>query len=217
MLRTLAEKVDPKHAAIIVVDVQNDFCHEDSPLARFGMDMSAAQAAAKRTAELIEAARAAGTLVVFIQYVEAPYTRSEMQRELKARMHGVDDADDFYICRVGSWGAEFYRVSPRDGDPVVVKTRYSAFIDTNLDRILRSSGIKTLIMTGVATNVCVESTARDAYMRDYHVVFLADCSATYDEELHRATLENIRRSFGIVTTSDEVAGIWAASRSPALA
>jgi ureidoacrylate peracid hydrolase len=215
MLRTLEEKVDPKHTAVILVDIQNDFCHEDSPLAALGMDMRAAQAAAERTNDLIAVAREAGALCVFVQYVEAPYTRSEMQDELRERMRGVESADDFWICQVGSWGAEFYEVSPRAGEPIVVKTRYSAFIDTNLDRILRSSGIKTLIMTGVATNVCVESTARDGYQRDYYVVFLDDCTACYNPERHESTLANMGEVFGVVASAADVMAIW--QRAPVAA
>jgi ureidoacrylate peracid hydrolase len=208
MFKTFEEKVDPRHAAVIVVDVQNDFCHPQSPLASLGMDMSAAEKAAHRTAELIEAARSAGSMVVFVQYVEAPYTRSEMQLELRSRMRPGGDVDGAFICELGTWGADFFAVAPLPGEPVVVKHRYSAFINTDLDLILRSSGIKTLIMTGVATNVCVESTARDGYQRDYYVVFVDDCSACYNPDRHASTLANMSEVFGVVTSADEVMNAW---------
>ncbi len=92
---------------------------------------------------------------------------------------------------------------------MVKKHRYSAFVDTDLDLVLRSLGVKTLIMTGVATNVCVESTARDGCFHDYYVVFLSDCTATNDgPAAQEATLENMRRHFGVVASADEVVAAW---------
>jgi ureidoacrylate peracid hydrolase len=208
MLRTLEEKVDPGHAAVIVVDVQNDFCHPDSPLAADGRDLSAAQAMVPRLAALIDEARAASVPVVFVQMVNTDATTSEVARE--QRLRSRPDADpDSYICKEGSWGADFYLVSPLPGETVVKKHRYSAFVGTDLDLILRSMGIKTLIMTGVATNVCVESTARDGFMRDYYIVLAGDCSACYWPERHDATLENIEATFGVVADADRIAMVWA--------
>ncbi len=94
------------------------------------------------------------------------------------------------------------------GEPIVVKHRYSAFIDTDLDLILRSRGIQSLVMTGVATNVCVESTARDGYMRDYHIVFVDDCSACYDAAKHAATLRHITDHFGVVVQAADIIATW---------
>lgn len=214
MLRTLEEKIDPRHAALIVVDVQNDFCHPDSPLARDGRDLSAAQAMVPQLAKLIDAAREAGTLVIFVQMVNTDATTSEVALEQRLRSRPWAEPGD-YICKEGSWGAEFYEVAPRPGEPVVQKHRYSAFVDTDLELILRSQGIKALIMTGVATNVCVESTARDGFMRDYYIVLAGDCSACYWPERHTGTLENIAQTFGVVATADEIAQVWSAAVVPA--
>jgi ureidoacrylate peracid hydrolase len=110
----------------------------------------------------------------------------------------------------GTWGADFYQLKPEPGDPIVNKHRYSAFVGTRLDSILRTFQRSSLIMTGVATNVCVESTSRDALFLDYHVVFMADATAANDgPAAHEATLENIRRHFGVVATTDEVLEAWA--------
>jgi ureidoacrylate peracid hydrolase len=100
-------------------------------------------------------------------------------------------------------------VEPLPDEPIVNKQRYSAFWGTRLDSILRTLKRDTLIVTGVATNVCVESTARDGCFLDYYVVFLSDCSATGDgTAAHEATLENMRRHFGLVTSADEVVRCW---------
>jgi ureidoacrylate peracid hydrolase len=94
---------------------------------------------------------------------------------------------------------------------VVVKHRYSAFTGTELDPLLRAQGVENLIFTGITSNVCVESTARDAYMYDYHVVVVSDLTATYAQAPHDATLENIRRAFGRVVTSGEIVDVWRAA------
>jgi ureidoacrylate peracid hydrolase len=213
MLRTLEEKVDPKHAAVIVVDVQNDFCHPESPLAKDGRDLSAAQAMVPRLSMLIDDARAAAVPVIFVQMVTTDATTSEVAREQRLRSRPYADPDD-YICKEGSWGADFYMVAPLPGETVVKKHRYSAFVDTDLDLVLRSLGVKTLIMTGVATNVCVESTARDGFMRDYYIVFAGDCSACYWPERHDATLENISATFGVVAGAEEIGRVWSAVKEP---
>ena len=99
--------------------------------------------------------------------------------------------------------------SPSRNEPIVNKQRYSAFWGTRLDSILRTLKRETLILAGVATNVCVESTARDGVFLDYHVVFLSDCTASGDgPAADEATLENMRRHFGRVATAAEVVACW---------
>ena len=136
--------------------------------------------------------------------VHTEYTVSPLATEHRKRTR----PNSQMICLEGSWGADFYRVEPEAGEPIVIKHRYSAFVDTDLELILHSRGIKSVILTGVATNVCVESTARDAYMRDYYVTFVDDCSAAYDPAKHAATLINMADHFGVVTTADEVMEAW---------
>jgi len=208
---SLAERIDPKTTAVIVVDVQNDFCHSDSPLARAGNDMSAAQEMVPRLLQLIDAARGVGTTIIWVKVLHFEYTTSPVGTEHHQRTRPSAQL----ICQEGTFGAEFYRVEPEPGEPIVVKHRYSAFVDTDLQLILRSRGITSLILTGVATNVCVESTARDAYMRDYYVTFVEDCSATYDQAKHDATLRNMADHFGVVVTADQVVEAW--QRMPAMA
>jgi ureidoacrylate peracid hydrolase len=205
MTLSLAERIDPKTTALVVVDVQNDYCHTDSPMVtKAGLEVGAAHAMLPRLLNLVEAARAAGTMVVWVRMIRTEFTRSEVEREQRERMRpGAAD-----ICREGSWGAEFYRVEPAEGEPIVNKSRYSGFVDTNLDLILRSRGIKTLVFAGVATNVCVESTARDAFMRDYYVVLVEDCSAAYFADLHAAALRNIELHFGLVVKAADVFETW---------
>ncbi|MGF1575952.1 MAG: cysteine hydrolase family protein [Cyanophyceae cyanobacterium] len=196
----LPEKVAPSKTALIVVDMQNDYCHPQGSLAQRGYSTEASEAIVPTLNGLIDAAHAAGTPIIFIQTIHTEATDSAAW--LERSNHSAS------ICRPGSFGIEFFGVTPQPQDTIVNKHRYSAFIGTRLDQVLRALKVETLIMTGVATNVCVESTARDGFMLDYHIVFLSDCTATSHAEAHEATLANINRHFGVVATAEEVINAW---------
>lgn len=198
------QKVNPKHTALIVVDVQNDFVHSEGALAkvakRAGFDMSMIQEMVPRLVKFIEEARKVKLPIIYVKGVNSRWDKSEVWTEVRGNESIVEE---------GSWGAEFYEgISPREDERIVLKHRYSTFIGTNLDLILRSLGIKTVIMTGVATNICVESTARDAFQRDYRVVFVSDLTATFSEQAHEATLFNISIAFGTVVSTKELISAW---------
>jgi len=112
------------------------------------------------------------------------------------------------VCVEGSWGTEFYQVQPTPADRVVIKHRYSAFIGTDLDLILRSQSIQTVILTGVGTHVCVESTARDGFQMDYDIVLLSDCTGSCPPESHNRALEVLGQHFAHVVTSKEILEAW---------
>lgn len=206
MLTTLEEKVDPSHAALIVVDMQNDFCHSDGAIAKQGRGVSLSQQIMPKLLNLLSQARKENLAIIFIRGINNDWAQSEVKLEQRMRANPEKYA---VPCQEGTWGAEFYQVSPQPSECIITKQRYSAFINTNLDLILRSQGIKTLIMTGVQTNACVESTARDGFMRDYYIVFAKDCTATEHLRDHEATLRNIQNLFGIVVTSEKVIAAWA--------
>ena len=109
--------------------------------------------------------------------------------------------DEVEVCLPGTWGAQFVDgIVPQPDEPVVTKHRFSAFVDTGLELMLRARGIKTVILAGVTTNCCVESTAREVAMRDYYLVVAEDCVAVKDKlrSLHDASLESMRLYFGQV-------------------
>ena len=214
MLTTLQEKVDPKHAALILIDVQNDFCHEDSPYTQGRGDLTHIQTAARRLDKLIDKARAAGTTVVFVQNVTRPGSRTDVQLEHTLRM-GTNSDPEHTICQEGTWGSEFYYIKPAPGDIIMQKTRYSAFINTDLKQMLDAKGIKTLIMTGVSSNTCVGSTSRDGFMLDYYVVFVEDCCGDFTPEYHAGAITNIKLRFGITAQADEVEATWPEMAIPA--
>jgi ureidoacrylate peracid hydrolase len=210
MLRTLSEKVGPEHSAVLIVDVQNDFCAEGGALHREGRDLSPVQAMVPRLARFLEAARAARTPLVWIRnvYNTGPnWYLSEVWLE-QAMRRRKGSYVEHPVCEPGAWNGDFYVVRPRPDEVIVTKHRYGAFESTDLDLTLRARGIRTVIMTGVATNVCVETTARQAFLRDYYVVFASDCTATYSQADHDATLSNIDQFFGQVATAGEIAACW---------
>jgi ureidoacrylate peracid hydrolase len=113
----------------------------------------------------------------------------------------------------GSWGADFYgdlRPDGRLGEFVLDKHRYSAFIATRLDQLLRSNGVQTIVVCGVATTGCVESTIRDGFMHDYYVVIARDACGDYEPARHANALSKLDLSFGTVVSVDDITERWTA-------
>jgi ureidoacrylate peracid hydrolase len=203
VLRTLEAKADPRHTALLVVDVQNDFCHDDGGLAVAGADMTIIQAAMPRLADLIRSAHAAGVFVVFLRIVQTADSNSDAWEALEP-----DEGPRLVVD--GHWGAEYYDGLPHDCvDLEVTKHRHSAFASTGLDELLRARGIRTLVFGGVATNVCVEGSAREAADRDYYVVVADDACGAARADLHEMTLHNIRTYIGDVVESRTLLDLWA--------
>ena len=109
------------------------------------------------------------------------------------------------MCLEGTPESEIHPgLAPRPGEKVVLKHRYSAFYNTDLETVLRCLEVEQLVITGVMTNLCCESTARDAYFRDYKVFFTADGTGTVSDEMHVASLLNLAFGFALVTSSDRL-------------
>ncbi len=201
MPKPLVEKVSPRDAALIVVDVQNDFCHSDGATHKNGADVAPMQAVPPVLNGLIDAARKADLPVVWVRTTHSPTTDSPSWNERR-------EGREHYICADGSWGAEWFQVAPAPGEDVVLKHRYSGFVGTNLDDVLRARGIKSVIVTGVVTNMCVESTVRDAFMRDYFVVVPRDCVAASEPEVHERSLDHMGKVFGDIATAAQIIACW---------
>jgi ureidoacrylate peracid hydrolase len=205
ILRSLKERCDPRLAALIIVDVQNDFVSAEGSAAKRGEDVSAAMAMVPNLLRLIDEARRVGLTIVYIRTIHSEWTDTPSWIYRSSQKSGLN------TCREGTWGAEFYAgISPLPSERVVIKHRYSAFINTDLNTVLKARGIQSVLVCGVATNVCVETTTRDAYMFDYYVTMIDDCSAAYEPKLHMGTLENMRRHFGLVASSNEIIETWKA-------
>jgi ureidoacrylate peracid hydrolase len=204
VLRTLAEKVDRGHTAVLVIDVQNDFCAPGGFYDRIGADLTGIQAMIPRLQRFLANAREAALPVIFAAAgYDAKYL-SSVQRERHLRGFG----QVLPVCPSGTWGSQFFGVAPEPGEPVIIKRRYSAFHGTELDVLLRSRGIRTIVLAGVATNVCVEAAARDACMRDYYVVIVDDCTAARNEQVHRAALAGLEANFGVMANAEAIGSAW---------
>jgi ureidoacrylate peracid hydrolase len=191
------ENVDLSKSALIVVDMQNDYCHENGSGALNGGDVADHYAIVPNLQKLIDTAHEANIPVFFIKTTHDETTNSKVW--LSRRIGKKHDT-----CVTGTWGAEYFGVAPTGKDIEVIKHRYSAFINTDLELKLKVLGCETLLMTGVATNVCVESTLRDGFMLDFYTILVSDCTAAGSKSSYEATLENVRRGFGWVTDSNEI-------------
>jgi ureidoacrylate peracid hydrolase len=209
LLSTLAQKVSPAHAALLVIDVQNDFVANGGFFDRIGADVKTIQRVIAPLARFVDCAREAGVLVVFIQAIyDAQYLSAPMrERDLRVGRR-------MPRCLTGSWGADFHVIAPRSNEPVVIKHRYSAFTNPELDDLLKRRGIRSLLLAGVATDTCVESTGRDGYFIDYYVTLVADCCAGAIERDHRVALERFERDYGAVVNSADVIEAWQRSDTP---
>lgn len=211
----LRRKLQPATTALVLVDVQNDFCSPDGVMEREGADLTPIRKMLPYLSRLLANARAAGVFVVHVRNAySTPDNRylSESFLDVATRRLAGRALTCVPMCQPGSWGADHAPgFSPEDSEPVVRKHRYSGFYQTDLEMLLRVRNIRTVVPTGVATNVCVESTARDAFMRDFNVVFPRDASATYYPAAHAATLNTIDLHFGEVSDVDEVSSFWPAS------
>ena len=193
-------QLNSSNTALLVVDVQNDFCHNQGFFSKYKpVTLDHVEQAISNLSVLIKNCRTFNLPIIFIRTTHSDWTNSPAWLK---RMDGA--AENRRICAPDSWGSNFYNVAPKEGDCIVTKHRYSAFIGTDLDLILKSQGIEYILVTGVATNVCVESTARDGYHRDYNVILIEDCCGAFDKAEHAATLNNISKFFGTVTTAEEL-------------
>ncbi len=205
-------QVRPDRAALVLIDIQNDFVHPDGWVAQqevpgFVGDTGIDEVLHKART-LLTAARIGNVPVVFVRMIGDDKYLSPSIRAQYLRNHGHPRPG---CVQEGTWGADFYgdlRPNGRGVEFVIDKHRYSACIGTRLDQVLRSNRIETLVVSGVATSGCVESTVRDAFMLDYYVVVAGDACGDYEEQRHRAALSKIDLSFGYVVTVDDLEQVW---------
>jgi len=209
--------IDLTETAVIVVDMQNDFGADGGMFARAGVPLSGIKAAVQPTADVLRAARRAGMKVVYLKMeFESDLSNAggpDAPNLLKHRALGIGEAVQAPDGREGrvlvkdTWNTDILaELAPEQGDIVVSKHRYSGFFETELDAVLKDLGVKSLVFAGCTTSVCVESTLRDAFYRDYRCVLLADCTAEpigsdSNRTNHEASLLVIETLFGWVSDS----------------
>lgn len=214
VLTELHELVHPARTAVVVVDMQRDFVEPDGLFGSLGVDLDMYAEMRPRLAELLRAARTAGVRVLHLRNTSLPDGLSDSPAQIRfnLRMHESARAGGppLRYTVPGTEGYEFVDdVGPEPGEVVVQKFRSSGFWGTNLDLVLRSNGIETVIVSGCTTEGCVDSTARDAMFANYYVVIPTDCVASDDKAQHEAALLLMEHRFDVVS-SDEIAAAWAA-------
>jgi len=211
---TLEELVNPKYTALLLIDLQNDFIMPGGYLGKLGHDVSALHQIIPQVQTVLEAARRSGVLVIHVQMTTYPNCITESPVYLRARLLALGYKSGEYperipaSCVEGTWGWQIVdELTPLPGEVVIKKSRFSAFIGTNLDIILRSNGIKSVAIVGVVTNSCVLATANDAPFFEYYPILLRDCLGSRKTELHDAAILIMSRGKDIVN-SKEVIEIW---------
>ena len=207
----LSERVHPARSVLLVVDMQNDFVHPEGATARWMRDRfrqegkhlpdgpSLTEQMVPRLLELVAAARAARVPVIWVRMEHDASSRDRFTR-----------SEGWLYCEPGSWGAEFYAgLGPGPGEQVIAKHRHSAFFGTELDAVLRERGVEGVVVTGTATQGCVEGTIRDANAHDFWAVVVGDCCGQPDPVSHQAALERMNRVFGVNATAAEILACWA--------
>jgi nicotinamidase-related amidase len=193
--------IDPTTTAVVLIEYQNDFATDGGVLHGAVSEVMEKTDMLENTKRVVEKAREAGATVM-----HAPITFAEGYNELSSHpygiLKGVVDGNAFVK---DSWGAAIVdELAPADGDIVIEGKRgLDTFASTNLDFILRSKGIKTLVLGGFLTNCCVESTMRSGYENGYQVITLSDCVAATSVEEHDNALKFDYPMFSKPMTSAE--------------
>ena len=203
--------IELSKTAIIVVDMQNAFVSPGGMFDLWGHDISPAQKITPLVKRICTSARPRVGKVVYTkaQYstdmheTGGPNSPSWYKNKNLVTYREHPDLRDRLTLR-GTWGADIIKeLEPQEGDVVVEKQKYSAFFGTNLDITLRTYNIKYLVFVGVATNICVESTLRDASFYEYWPILISDACASDGHELtQEATITNVKLHFGWVTTTE---------------
>lgn len=207
------ELLDPRKTVLLVIDMQNAFCHPEGTLGISGVDVEPAQRAIPAVARLVGSCKEAGIPVIWSQQVHFAVDAGRARKRLpshtqkRARVSALAD----------TWDAQIVdELVPLADDPnlVFVKHRYGCFYETRLEAMLRMLGAEAILVCGATANACVETTLREAYLRDYDVVAVSDAIASVRPEWSSLAHEVWGQYFGVLATSDEVASWLADAEGP---
>ena len=189
VLMTLEEIVRPGHTALIIVDPQNDFCSAGGCVDRLNPSARGVmESYIENSVPLLQTARKAGVMVIYTQATNDPAGIYKSAPDIRRKIEYLDPENP-HICIDGSWGHEIVdRLKPLPGEKIIRKHRHSSFAGTELDMLLRSNGIRSLVITGVTTERCVLATVTGAIAHDYYVVVPPDCVAAPNTKMHDAAL-----------------------------
>lgn len=169
--------------AVLVIDIQNDFCADQGVFSKAGMNVTPIQKIVPKLKQFLEQCR---TLDIPIIFIQAIYENKFLSKNIQERYAKQGFKD---LCQEGHWGSDFYEIKPQEKDKIFIKHRYDTFTNEEFSIWLQKHNIKTLILTGCQTDVCVDSTARSGFMKGYYIVAIEDCLASTDVLQHKKTLE----------------------------
>lgn len=192
--------LSPHETAVLVLGMQNDYCHELGVYGRTGHDLTGVQMAASATDQLLVASRAAGCATVFIRSEHGSGDSAVRQSLRRMQIHPPHAV-------ANTWGAEFF-LAPTTDDIILTKHRYSAFADTRLEQTLRDRGITSVVVVGIQTHVAVLATAIAACDLDFRVVVPEDAVASYSTGMSDWAMLTIGSSFGTVVTNEILTEHW---------
>jgi len=197
----MALEIDRGQTALLVMDLENDLVHEDGAFKDFGFaKMVNDNDVLGKVNTLLAAARRAPVKVI---HVSVKFRPGHPEASRSAGLFQAVVSANALV--EGTWGATIHEaVSPKEGEPVVTKRAVSAFAGSDLEKLLQTAGITTLILSGVATNFVVEGTAREASDRGYNVVVVGDCCASVSQEAHDSSLTTALPFLATIATLDEV-------------
>ena len=207
-ISTLADKVDPRLCAVLVVDMQNDFLHpQGKARQQGGRELGPMLDIVPRLEAFLRTAREVNVPVIYVKQTTLLGGASNSDVWIDARSRARYSGTD--MCLESSWGQEIItELEPHDADHLVNKFRYSGFVGTNLDLLLRSLERRSVIITGTSTNVCVEATAWDAFHHEYFVVLASDVCASWDMSLHDAALTTARSRYATIAETSDILETW---------
>jgi nicotinamidase-related amidase/catechol 2,3-dioxygenase-like lactoylglutathione lyase family enzyme len=207
------EALVPEETALLVVDMQNAFCHAEGTLGISGVDVGPARTAIARVRRLVEASRAAGLPVIWT--LQEHFAKDARRARKRLAAHTAKRKRVSALS--GSWDMEIVdELKELVDDPsfVIRKHRFGSFYETRLEQVLRMLGIEALLVCGTTANACVETTLREAYLRDYDIVAVTDAIAAVRPEWEPTAHAVWAQYLGILASSDEVIGWLEEARRP---
>jgi len=207
------------HPVLVVIDMQNGFCAQGGSYERFGADINMYRKIVPNVRRIIDVCHELRIPIFYTQQV-----REASGIDLLTRIHRIipkgrlEFIEKIHACVRGTWDAEIIdELLPTKADHIVVKRRDSAFQDTEFELWLKSIGADTVIYTGIDTCICVENSLREGFNKGYDVILVEDAVASSWQELHKATLEKVRNSFGLVLTTEQLVDTLHTTKHRALA
>ena len=211
----IEEIVDPKTTAVLVIDMQNHYCSTKGVAAQHGRDVSNIPKLAEGIVNFLEYCREHQPEIPIFHILtyHTPWSISPVHVRVFSR---DPEEQKRYLCMKNTWDAEIFEdypgLTPLPNEYVIVKHKYSGFLGTDLELILRAQNISTVVVTGGDTNACVAGTVHDAFMRDFHVLIMEDLVGSSSPFLHSAALENMNTFYGYVIPSPLLKQVWQQQR-----